>query len=153
MHIIIVLLLAVIDQISKYFVLELLKFSNPVILINNFLRLNYVENRGAAFGILQNQQLFFIVVTSVVILAVVFYRIRYNRFNKVANLSLDLIIAGAVGNLVDRVRLNYVVDFIDVNFWGFYDFPVFNFADICVVVGTLLLALLILLDRYELDEI
>lgn len=153
MHIIIVLLLAVIDQISKYFVLELLKFSNPVILINNFLRLNYVENRGAAFGILQNQQLFFIIVTSVVILAVVFYRIRYNRFNKVANLSLDLIIAGAVGNLVDRVRLNYVVDFIDVNFWGFYDFPVFNFADICVVVGTLLLALLILLDRYELDEI
>lgn len=151
MHIIIVLLLAAIDQVSKYFVLDLLRFSNAVILIDNFLRLNYVENRGAAFGILQNQQLFFIVVTSMVILAVVVYRIRYKGFSKAANFSLDLIIAGAIGNLADRVRLNYVVDFIDVNFWGYYDFPVFNFADICVVVGTLLLALLIILDKYELD--
>ncbi|SHI73382.1 signal peptidase II [Dethiosulfatibacter aminovorans DSM 17477] len=153
MHIIIVLLLASIDQISKYFVLELLKFSNAVVLIDNFLRLNYVENRGAAFGILQNQQLFFIVITLMVVLAVVVYRIRYKGFNKVANFALDLIIAGALGNLVDRVRLNYVVDFIDVNFWGYYDFPVFNFADICVVVGTLLLALLIILDKYEMDKI
>lgn len=151
MHIIIVLLLAAIDQVSKYFVLDLLRFSNAIILIDNFLRLNYVENRGAAFGILQNQQLFFIVVTSMVILAVVVYRIRYKGFSKAANFSLDLIIAGAIGNLADRVRLNYVVDFIDVNFWGYYDFPVFNFADICVVVGTLLLALLIILDKYELD--
>ncbi len=153
MHIIIVLLLVVIDQISKYFVLELLKFSNSMILIDNFLKLNYVENRGAAFGILQNQQLFFIIITSVVIGAVVIYRIKVNGFNRVANFSLDLIIAGALGNLVDRLRFNYVVDFIDVNFWGFYDFPVFNFADICVVVGTLLLAVLIILDRYEIDKI
>jgi signal peptidase II len=130
-----------------------LKFSNPVILIDNFLKLNYVENRGAAFGILQNQQLFFVIITSLVIGAVVFYRIKFNGFNKLANLSLDLIIAGALGNFVDRIRLNYVVDFIDVNFWGFYDFPVFNFADMCVVVGTLFLALLIILDRYEVDKI
>jgi signal peptidase II len=112
-----------------------------------------VENRGAAFGILQNQQLFFVIITSLVIGAVVFYRIKFNGFNKLANLSLDLIIAGALGNFVDRIRLNYVVDFIYVNFLGFYDFPVFNFADMCVVVGTLFLALLIILDRYEVDKI
>ncbi len=152
MHIIFVLLLAAIDQISKYFVLDKLMFSDPIIIIDNFLRLNYVENRGAAFGILQNQQLFFIILTSLVVIVLVVYRVKTNEFNSVANFSLDLIIAGALGNLADRIRLNYVVDFIDVNFWGYYDFPVFNFADICVVVGTILLAFLILIDRYELGR-
>jgi signal peptidase II len=153
MHIIFVLLLAAIDQISKYFVLDKLMFSDPIIIIDNFLRLNYVENRGAAFGILQNQQLFFIILTSLVVIVLVVYRVKTNEFNSVANFSLDLIIAGALGNLADRIRLNYVVDFIDVNFWGYYDFPVFNFADICVVVGTILLAFLILIDRYELERL
>ena len=153
MHIIFVLLLAAIDQISKYFVLDKLMFSDPIIIIDNFLRLNYVENRGAAFGILQNQQLFFIILTSLVVIVLVVYRVKTNEFNSVANFSLDLIIAGALGNLADRIRLNYVVDFIDVNFWGYYDFPVFNFADICVVVGTILLAFLILIDRYELGRL
>lgn len=151
MHIIIILLFAVIDQISKYFVDDLLKLSDPVILIENFLRLNYVENRGAAFGILQNQQTFFIIITSVVIAVVAIYRIKVRGFNSFANIALDLIIAGAIGNLIDRIRIGYVVDFIDVNFWGFYDFPVFNVADICVVIGTFLLALLILLNKYELE--
>ncbi|PKM70605.1 MAG: signal peptidase II, partial [Firmicutes bacterium HGW-Firmicutes-18] len=74
MHILIVLILVAIDQITKMMAEQVLMFSEPIILINNFLQLNYVENRGAAFGILQNQRVFFVVMTLVVLGAIVYYR-------------------------------------------------------------------------------
>jgi signal peptidase II len=150
MHILIVLILVAIDQITKIMAEQVLMFSEPIILINNFLQLNYVENRGAAFGILQNQRVFFVVMTLVVLGAIVYYRYKSNKLSRLSRIIFDFIIAGALGNLIDRVRLTYVIDFIDVNFWGFYDFPVFNFADIFLVCGTILLSLMILLDKHEL---
>ncbi len=150
MHILVVIIMVAIDQITKIAAQQVLRFSEPIILINNFLQLNYVENKGAAFGILQNQQIFFVVMTLVVLVAIVYYRYKNNKLTGLSRLIFDFIIAGAIGNLIDRIRMIYVIDFIDVNFWGFYDFPVFNFADVFLVCGTILLSLMILLDKHEL---
>jgi len=136
------------DQASKYLAVEYLKDGTVYSIIDKFLELSYVENYGAGFGILQNKKTFLIIVTGLVILALafVFYR-NYNRMNLVMKLSLLSLIGGSMGNLIDRVRLGYVVDFISVRFGNGYDFPVFNVADMFVVIGTVLLIFIILFDK------
>ena len=104
--------------------------------VGDLARLTYVSNRGAAFGILQDRTLFFIVVGSIVV-AVILASYRYFPLTSgVLNLALGLQLGGALGNLADRVRFGYVVDFIDVGIW-----PVFNLADFAIVVGVGILAL------------
>lgn len=151
MHIIIVTILIFLDQVTKYLAQTRLQDSGWIVLIKEFLYLNYVENRGAAFGILQNQQVFFVVITLIIIFLVIFYRMKNKKILPITSFIFDIIIAGAIGNLIDRIRLGYVIDFIDVKFWGIYDFPVFNVADILIVVGTILLSILILMDKYEMS--
>jgi signal peptidase II len=151
MHIIIVTILIFLDQVTKYLAQTRLQDSGWIVLIKEFLYLNYVENRGAAFGILQNQQVFFVVITLIIIFLVIFYRMKNKKILPITSFIFDIIIAGAVGNLIDRIRLGYVIDFIDVKFWGIYDFPVFNVADILIVMGTIVLSVLILTDKYEMS--
>jgi len=141
-----------IDQITKYFAVALLQGNSSVHLIGNFLRFTYVENRGAAFGILQNQRLFFIIST-VVLVAFLIYMIVFNKkVTTATKLTLSLILSGAIGNFIDRLRLGYVIDFVDVRFGDFYDFPVFNVADSCLVVGVIILVILILFNKFEKSE-
>ncbi|HBB28017.1 MAG TPA: signal peptidase II [Clostridiales bacterium] len=141
-----------IDQITKYFAVALLQGNPSVHLIGNFLRFTYVENRGAAFGILQNQRLFFIIST-VVLVAFLIYMIVFNKkVTTATKLTLSLILSGAIGNFIDRLRLGYVIDFVDVRFGDFYDFPVFNVADSCLVVGVIILVILILFNKFEKSE-
>lgn len=114
--------------------------SVPIPGTGDLLRLTYVENRGAAFGLLQNQTLFFVLV-GVVVIGVIAASYRYlPRSGVLMHLALGLQLGGAVGNLIDRVRQGYVVDFMDFgyrqNWW-----PVFNVADSAIVVGVALLAL------------
>lgn len=142
-----------IDQITKYFAVAFLQGKPSVHLIGDFLRFTYVENRGAAFGILQNQRMFFIIST-IVLVAFLVYLIVFNK--KVTNatkLTLSLVLSGAIGNFIDRLRLGYVIDFVDVRFGNFYDFPVFNVADSCLVVGVIILVILILFNKFEKSEI
>ena len=142
-----------VDQITKYFAVDLLQGNPSVHIIGNFLRFTYVENRGAAFGILQNQRLFFIIST-IILVAFLIYLIAFNK--KVTNptkLTLSLILSGAIGNFIDRVRLGYVIDFVDVRFGDLYDFPVFNVADSCLVVGVIFLVILIIFNKFEKSEI
>jgi len=132
-----------IDQISKYAALILLKPLGSSGFIPGFLRLSFVENRGAAFGILQGQRLIFVVFTVVVAVAIIYYFIKIpneKNCNKL-KFSLILILAGAVGNCIDRICRGYVIDFFDFEFMDFY---VFNVADICVVIGIILLAVFML---------
>ncbi|MDI3478220.1 MAG: signal peptidase [Thermoanaerobacterium sp.] len=134
MEIIIVFIAIIIDQLSKYFVVKYLKPIGSFPIINNIFHFTYVENRGAAFGILQNRTLFFIIITVIVgtILIYSIVKIPGSTFYK---FTLSMILGGAIGNLIDRVRLGYVVDFIDFKF-----FPaVFNLADSMIVVGAFLL--------------
>ena len=146
----ITILIVVLDQISKYIAVKYLKGNSPYIIIKNFFQLYYVENYGAAFGILQNRKFFFVIITSIVIAAIIFFLVKspYN-LNKTMRISLAILLGGSIGNLIDRIRLGYVVDFISVKFGKGYDFPVFNIADIAVVVGTSLIMIMILLNKYE----
>jgi signal peptidase II len=129
---------------------KVLKENGSIPILKNIFELTYVENRGAAFGILQNCQWLFVVLTAVV-LAVLFwffFRMPEGRRYLPARLCLTGLAAGAVGNLIDRVVQGYVVDFF---YFKLIDFPVFNMADIYVVVTILILAVLILF-YYDEDE-
>jgi signal peptidase II len=143
------ILIIVADQATKYLSFQYLMNKKPIVLIENLLELHFVKNYGAAFGILQNQRFFFIAITSIVLVGMSVYMIRNrNKLTQVANLAMGFLLGGALGNLIDRIRLGYVVDFIKVDL-RIYDFPVFNIADIFIVLGTGLLIYVILFDKYE----
>ncbi len=138
----------ILDQVTKYLARNYLRGTDGISIIGDFFRLSYVENRGAAFGILQHQKLFFIVTTVIIIAAIFYIRKKYrNRISRAGEFSLQLILAGAVGNLIDRVVFSFVTDFLDFKFGNLYDFPVFNIADIAVVVGTAIIIFLVVTDK------
>lgn len=143
-------IIILLDQITKIMAINYLKISAPYIIIDNFFQLNYVENYGAAFGILQNKKIFFIIITLAVILAITIFLVKnYYQMNTFMRIGLGMLLGGAIGNFIDRVRLGYVVDFISFRLINRYDFPVFNIADVFIVVGTGLILLLVLFDKYE----
>ncbi len=121
------------DQVVKYFVRHTLTEGRSVNVISHFVSFTYVQNRGAAFGFFQNNRLFIIVVG---ILAVVFILAELKLFcaNGVVSLGSALLFGGIVGNLIDRIFLGFVTDFIDFHFW-----PVFNIADACIDIGFVIL--------------
>lgn len=143
-------LLVALDQYTKYLAVIHLKDKPAYIIINGILELNYLENKGAAFGMLQNQKVFFIFV-AVVILSVIGYvlfKTPDNKKYRILHLLLSLIAAGAIGNMIDRIRLNYVVDFI---YFVLINFPIFNVADMYVTVSTAVLLVLLLFIYNEND--
>lgn len=143
-------ILILIDQISKYFAVKHLKGKRPYVIIKNFFQFSYVENRGAAFGILQHRREFFIIITLVIILFLTFYLVKHiNTMNTLCIISFSLLIAGSIGNLIDRIRMGYVVDFISFKLFYGYNFPVFNMADIFIVTSTILIVFLVMFDKIE----
>ena len=150
--IIIIIMTIFIDQISKYGAFINLLDSKPIVIIENFFQLNYVENYGAAWGILKNQRHFLVILTILIFMALAIYIKTNKNLSKLTLISISLIIGGAIGNLIDRIKMGYVIDFLDVNFGDLYDFPVFNFADSFIVIGTFIMLYLILTDRYEKPE-
>ena len=133
-------ILAVIDQISKLAALKYLKPVGSVSFIDGIMNFTFVENRGAAFGVLTGARWFFIVITIAVTIAAVIYIKKYmpnKREYGIVKLSIILILGGAWGNAFDRFFRGYVVDFFES---VFIKWPVFNVADIYVVFGTILLA-------------
>lgn len=135
------LALIIIDRITKVLTVNLLKPVDSMVLIPKVLSLTYVENKGAAFGIMQNARWIFVVVTIIILASLCVYIIKTKPQSKLFKWSAALIGAGAIGNLIDRICYGYVVDMIQATF---INFPVFNFADCCIVVGTGLLCLYIL---------
>lgn len=149
-NIVILLVGTFLDRFSKYLAQNELKNHPSVSLINGILDLTYLENTGAAFGILKNQKSFFIMIAIIVIWACLYVIIKTPGKKKYiwANIFLSFIITGALGNLLDRILYGYVVDFI---YFSVINFPVFNVADIFVTVSTLVLAFLILFYYKEDD--
>lgn len=138
------------DQFTKYIAVVHLKDQSAIPIIPDVLELNYLENRGAAFGMLQNQKIFFVFV-AVIILAMIVYvlfKMPEKRKYTVLHVLLVLIAAGAIGNMIDRLRMDYVVDFIS---FVLIHFPIFNVADIYVTVATTVLVLLLLFYYKESD--
>ena len=133
------------DQIIKYYIINNFNYGQSLAIIKGVFHLTYVKNTGAAFGILKNANNFFIIVSIVIILFLLFYRYYYFKSNIYINMSIGLIIGGAVGNLIDRILLNHVVDYLDFRIW-----PVFNLADSAIVVGAGFLIIYIIVTDYEL---
>lgn len=143
------LLLIFFDQFTKYLAITNLKFKNPIILINNVFEFRYLENSGAAFGILKNKIIIFTIITIIVIVTILLIKHKINSLiysdkieKKLKNkfLLLDIIllilVSGALGNFIDRVRLDYVIDFI---YFRLIDFPIFNLADCYVSISAFML--------------
>jgi signal peptidase II len=133
-------LVVVLDQLTKRLAEGKLRGQRSVPVLDDIVRLTYVENRGAAFGLLQDQTAFFVLV-GILVIGVIAASYRYlPRSGFRLHLALGLQLGGAIGNLIDRIRQGYVVDFVDFgyrsNWW-----PVFNVADSAIVVGVALLAL------------
>ena len=135
-------ILVAVDQFIKYLAVLKLKDQPPYVLIKDVLQLEYLENRGAAFGILQDKRIFFYLCVALVILFVIYFYTKVPLDQKFLPLRLCavFVVSGAIGNLIDRVRLNYVIDFI---YFKLIDFPIFNVADIYVTVSAVALILLV----------
>ena len=133
-------LLIGIDQLSKVWALNYLKEAGSIPVIENVFHLTYVEKRGAAFGMLQNNQWIFVIVALVASIVGIYYLYK-RKINILGKSAIIMIIAGAVGNAIDRLRLGFVVDYFDFRIIWQY---VFNIADVFVVVGTIFLCIYIL---------
>ncbi len=130
----------VIDQVTKLLAVRFLMPIDTCPLFEGVLHLTYAENRGAAFGMLANNRWVFLIVSTVAILGMAFYLFAGLSEGRLAGISLAMIISGGIGNMIDRIGLGYVVDFID---FRLINFAIFNGADsfVCVGAGLLVLAL------------
>jgi signal peptidase II len=139
-YILIILGLIGLDQISKFLAVKYLVNIGSIPIIKDIFHLTYVENRGAAFGMFQNNQMVFVVVALAACIFGLYYLYK-KQLNLLGKSAIILIIAGAIGNLIDRVRLGFVVDYFDFRIvWNY----VFNVADVFVVIGTILLCIYII---------
>jgi signal peptidase II len=141
-------LVVVLDQITKVLIDRFMSLHESWVIVDGFLRLTYVRNRGAAFGILSDadlpyQSLLFAVVSLAALGAIAAYAWRLPARSRLPQTALALIMGGALGNLMDRARLGHVIDFVDA-FWGAHHWPAFNVADSAISVGVVLLVIDIL---------
>ena len=131
------------DQLTKLLAVKFLKEIDTLPIIKDVLHLTYAENRGAAFGMLANNRWVFLIISTVAILAMIGYLFSGLSEGKLAGISLAMLISGGIGNMIDRISLGYVVDFID---FRLINFAIFNGADSFVCVGAGLLILSLVLD-------
>jgi signal peptidase II len=144
-YFLIALIVFLIDQGTKYLIATRLELAEQIPVIKDFFLITSHRNRGAAFGILEGQQWFFIVITVIVVAGIVWYLNKARKTRKLLPTALALVLGGAIGNFLDRILNGEVVDFLMFNF-GSYTFPIFNVADSCIVVGVGLIILDTLLE-------
>ncbi|MBL7155585.1 MAG: signal peptidase II [Candidatus Omnitrophica bacterium] len=132
------------DQLTKFFISRYFDPHTSLEIIKGIFYLALVHNTGAAFGIFKNQTLFFIVVSILAVATIVIYVRKKTKRTLLLDAALALILGGALGNLVDRLRFGYVIDFLDFRIW-----PVFNTADSAITIGAFLLILSSLLKKQE----
>ena len=136
------------DQLTKDIIVQKFRLGQSLVVISNFFNITYVQNKGAAFGFLSQADPafrvpFFVIVPLIALLSIGLVFRKIADYDLKFSIALSLVIAGAIGNLIDRLRLGYVIDFLDFH-WRFgYHFPAFNIADsaICVGVGLIMLDL------------
>lgn len=137
------------DQLSKWVMSAWLKPDKTFPIITDVLHFSYTENTGAAWGMFKDARWLFMSVSTIAILAILAYLIFYKNHPKGTKWALALICGGGIGNMIDRVFLGYVVDFVD---FRLIDFPLFNIADSCVCVGTFLFLFFFLKDEWETEK-
>lgn len=145
-----IILFIIIDQVIKLIVLRTIGIHGDITIIPHFLSLSYVENAGAAFGMIGNR-IFLIALDIFIIFFII--KLMLNKkyeLDKNANFGMSLILAGGIGNLIDRIFRGYVIDYIDIT--KLFDFPVFNFADICIVLGVIAVIAVIIVSTIRSQE-
>jgi signal peptidase II len=130
-----------VDQISKLIVVKTLPLYDSIVVIKGFFSFSHIQNRGAAWGMFSESRWIFLTATAVALIVLPIILYKFRKVHVLFGTSMSLIIGGAIGNMIDRVFLGYVVDFLE---FTFIDFPVFNIADVCIVVGTFMMAAYIL---------
>ena len=138
----IIILMLGLDQVSKWLVRDAMNLGQSIPIISSLMSLTYIENRGAAFGIMAGGRVLFIALTFLLLAFLLWYRHQNKHQSFLLEISTGLIIAGALGNLIDRIVKGSVTDFIDFHF-----FPIFNVADIAVTCGVFLMAVFIFKDE------
>lgn len=148
-YIAIIIIIFLIDQISKIIINSTFNLNESVSIIKNFFSLTYTHNYGAAFGIFGGKTIFILIVSFIILAYLLFELFKHQRGSKILNTGIIFLIGGLLGNLVDRIFLGYVRDFLDFNLFGF-DFAIFNIGDTFIVIGAALFFLgAILEDRHE----
>lgn len=145
----ITIIVLIVDYVTKKLVATKLEIAEEISVIGNFFLITSHRNRGAAFGILQEQRAFFIIITIVIVIGLIWYMHMVRKTAKPWLLvGLTLVLGGAIGNFIDRARFGEVVDFFKFNF-GSYTFPIFNVADSAIVVGVALILIDTLISAKE----
>ena len=137
-----VLLLVFLDQYTKILAIRHLKEQEPFVILKGVFELHYLENKGMAFGLMQNQRVFFVLTTTIVFFVLIYFYLKTPVVKKYLPIRICTVFltAGAAGNFIDRLLKGYVVDFF---YFSLIDFPIFNVADIFVTVTFFVLILLI----------
>ena len=131
-------IILIIDQILKNIVKTKMSLNQEIVLIKNFFSINYLKNTGAAFSILTNQTLILIIISFIIIFALDRFLTKEKNLNNLSVISIGLILGGIFGNLLDRIIYKGVIDYLSFRIFS-YNFPVFNFADMAITIGTFLL--------------
>lgn len=137
-----IILLIAVDQITKLLISSNFEVGESIHVINGLLDFTYVQNKGAAFGMFANQRWVFMILTTVLIAAIIAIWFKGYITHITGKVSAILLVAGGMGNMIDRLLLGYVVDFIDIS--PLFNFAVFNVADCCVTVGVVFVAIYII---------
>lgn len=135
----------ILDQVSKLLVINKMEVHESISIIDSFFNITSHRNRGAAWGILQDQMTFFYVITFIVVVILVYYLQKYGRHEKSLAVGLSLILGGAIGNFIDRFFRKEVVDFLDFKIFS-YNYPIFNLADSALVIGVAIIIIYTLLE-------
>jgi len=142
----IALLAIILDQWSKWLVVKHMDLHERIVVIDNFFYITSHRNKGAAWGILQEQFIFFYIITVIFVIGIVYYLHKYGKEHRGLAIALSLILGGAIGNFIDRLFRKEVVDFLDVMIFS-YDYPIFNIADSFLVVGVIMFAIITFFDE------
>lgn len=130
----------IIDQIIKFVIINSIELNQGINVIKGFFSITYVRNYGAAFSILTGNRLFLIIITIMALLLIYFVFIKSEKNSKLQLILYGILLGGILGNLLDRIIYSYVIDYLDFNIFGF-NAPIFNFADICIVISTILIVI------------
>lgn len=148
--VVIAAVLLILDQYTKKLAILHLKNNPPIVIVDGVLELQYLENRGSAFGMLQNQKFFILFVGIVFLMVILFFLFKLPAQKKynIVHILLSVVIAGGIGNMIDRFRFDYVVDFIS---FILINYPIFNVADCYIVVAMIGLFILFVFVFKEKD--
>lgn len=151
MIILISFIVIIVDFITKLIISNNLVMNTSVEIIPNFFSLTYTHNYGGAWSIFNNNTLAITIISFIVIIGIIYYLLKNKVTKKIEIIGYSLLLGGAIGNFIDRIVYGYVIDFFDFYIFG-YDFPIFNVADIGIVVGIILLLVSMILEVYKNDN-